>query len=383
MRKLTLLLILQFCSLLAAQRTELDNPLNLELYRQFRNFIFRTVGGRSSRVPTSVHRLRPGDIDVIAGMGDSLTAGYGMFANSVFELILENRGASASSGGQGTWRTYVTLPNILKEYNPNLIGYAQGTSYTSHSASQLNVAEIGAMSRDMPYMAHYLIDRMKKDPRIDMKNHWKLVSLMIGCNDICSNVCSVPSPWSIVEEHKADIIKTLEILRDNLPRTLVILILPPHLSALVNAQQGRDSLRCYLFTTTACPCLIALQHRPLRQLYYEINRRWQKLEEEVADYPEFHRDDFTVVTLPALTRVTIPLLEDGYADLSYLSYDCFHVSQKTNALYGNSLWNNLVEPYGNKTDHWVSITEKFLCPTPEKPFLMTRENSRRNSEVSP
>ena len=47
-------------------------------------------------------------------MGDSLTAGAGIFATNLLELPIENRGASASIGGQGTWRTYLTLPNIFK-----------------------------------------------------------------------------------------------------------------------------------------------------------------------------------------------------------------------------------------------------------------------------
>lgn len=70
--------------------------------------------GRSAKIPTSVHRLRPGDIDVIAAMGDSLIAGVGLFASNVFHILVENRGASALGGGQGNWRQYLTLPNILK-----------------------------------------------------------------------------------------------------------------------------------------------------------------------------------------------------------------------------------------------------------------------------
>jgi hypothetical protein len=58
--------------------------------------------------------LRPGDIDVIAAMGDSLTAGAGIFANSIFHILVENRGVTATGGGQGTWREYLTLPNIIK-----------------------------------------------------------------------------------------------------------------------------------------------------------------------------------------------------------------------------------------------------------------------------
>ena len=71
-------------------------------------------GGRSPKLPESVHRLRPGDIDVIAAMGDSLTAGVGLFATNILDVLVENRGASAFIGGQGNWRTHLTLPNILK-----------------------------------------------------------------------------------------------------------------------------------------------------------------------------------------------------------------------------------------------------------------------------
>jgi hypothetical protein len=70
-------------------------------------------------VPTSVHKLRPGDIDVIAAMGDSLTAGTGIFANNVLQVLVENRGVTAAGGGQGTWREYLTLPNILKVNQSN------------------------------------------------------------------------------------------------------------------------------------------------------------------------------------------------------------------------------------------------------------------------
>lgn len=53
---------------------------------------------------------------------------------------------------------------------------------------------------------------------------------------------------------------------------------------------------------------------------------------EIATYPEFQRDDFTVVAQPVLMNLRLPLASDGYTDMSYLSTDCFHISQKTNAL---------------------------------------------------
>ncbi|XP_078046345.1 phospholipase B1, membrane-associated-like [Augochlora pura] len=408
LRLLFLLQLCTLCNLLAAQRTGLDNPFYLQLYGQVRGIFFRmfantignrrlhdepalpnvqdevplnvpfpcnVTGSRSSQIPTSVHRLRPGDIDIIGGIGDSITAGNGIFSKNILEVAVENRGASATSGGQGTWRSYVTLPNILKVFNPKLIGYSIGDSYVTHEASQFNVAEAGAMSRDMPFMAEYLVNRMRNDPRVDMNKHWKLITLMVGSNDFCVQICDTSSR-SFLEEHKKDLVKTLRILKANLPRTYVALILPPHLRVLVNSQDNPRDTNCYLLTRFECSCLFGLQFRSMRDEYYRIMDRWHDLDRIVAEYPEFHTDDFTVEAQPCLRHVTFPKDKDGYVDPTYFAADCFHLTQKTNALYGNCLWNNLMEPYDKKLDHWLPLFKKFLCPTQERPYLVTRENSK-------
>lgn len=104
-------------------------------------------GARSKTVPTSVHMLRPGDIDIVGAIGDSLTAGASTFALNVLQILLEGRGSSWAIGGQQTWRNFLTLPNILKEFNPNLYGYSisyQGTAYDK--SARFNVAETGVRS---------------------------------------------------------------------------------------------------------------------------------------------------------------------------------------------------------------------------------------------
>lgn len=53
---------------------------------------------RSPEVPKSAHEVRPGDIDVIGGLGDSLTAGFGASANTLPEVLSEDRGRSFSVG---------------------------------------------------------------------------------------------------------------------------------------------------------------------------------------------------------------------------------------------------------------------------------------------
>lgn len=55
-----------------------------------------------------------GDIDVIAALGDSLTAASGASSVRVTDLVIENRGLSWSIGGQWSFKNSTTLPNILK-----------------------------------------------------------------------------------------------------------------------------------------------------------------------------------------------------------------------------------------------------------------------------
>lgn len=135
---------------------------------------FNGTGRRSATPPTSVHKLRPGDIDIVGAIGDSLTAGNGGMATNIIQVSTENKGLSWTIGGQKTWRQFLTIPNILKEYNPKLYGYSLGDGLGTHRSSRFNTAEIGAMSRDITHQAWNLIARMKSDPNVDMNNHWKV-----------------------------------------------------------------------------------------------------------------------------------------------------------------------------------------------------------------
>ena len=46
----------------------------------------------------SVHKLRPGDIDVVAAIGDSLSAGTGALGKNLLKIRNENRGVAFSIG---------------------------------------------------------------------------------------------------------------------------------------------------------------------------------------------------------------------------------------------------------------------------------------------
>jgi hypothetical protein len=100
----------------------------------------------SSEIPTSVHKLRPGDIKVVAALGDSLTAALGGNANTIFGLLLEYRGRSWSIGGHSQLEKVVTLPNIIKKFNPYVKGSSQLPSFypTTKEGVGLNQAVSGA-----------------------------------------------------------------------------------------------------------------------------------------------------------------------------------------------------------------------------------------------
>ena len=252
--------LLIFCNA-QPEITALDSPKNIETYRVARNMLFSflgrnsednnklqinlkkgklqrqfsrsenffcdTNGMRSPVVPTSVHELRPGDIDIIGAIGDSLTAGNGAMATHMLEIMTENKGVSFSIGGQGTWRTFLTVPNILKAFNPNLYGYSTTDGISTMKSSKFNAAEIGAMTQDVPHMTKNLIKRMLYDPNVDIKNHWKLVTLLIGPNDLCSNICFKENPEEILKQHEANLLASLRTLKKYLPRTMVNVVAMP------------------------------------------------------------------------------------------------------------------------------------------------------------
>lgn len=56
---------------------------------------------------------------------------------------------------------------------------------------------------------------------------FQLITLMIGDNDFCSDICYRSDLRAVLRDHREDLMEALRILRDNLPRTIVNLIPPP------------------------------------------------------------------------------------------------------------------------------------------------------------
>ncbi|XP_063239303.1 phospholipase B1, membrane-associated-like [Bacillus rossius redtenbacheri] len=335
-----------------------------------------TEGHRSPEAPSSVHRLRPGDIDVVAAMGDSLTAGNGIAGGNVMQVLIENKGMSWSIGGQATWREFLTLPNILKEYNPRLIGYCDHDTWSQRKDSQFNVAEAMATSADMPRQARLLVERIVADPSVDMLRHWKMVTIFIGANDFCLGMC-YRNVTAIPRNCKSALMKALDYLQANLPRTFVSLVATKNME-IATRVKGRP-LVCKIMGQIMCPCLVGYGFSDRQQEFKNIMDQVQRAGFELVDSGRYNKKkDFTVVMQPFTVDSQFIEKETPHGtvtDFSYFAADCFHFSQKSHAKSANSLWNNLLEPVGKKTTAWDKPFRTFKCPTPEQPYFYTSENS--------
>ncbi|KFQ86329.1 Phospholipase B1, membrane-associated, partial [Phoenicopterus ruber ruber] len=322
----------------------------------------------SSHVPTSVHKLQPADIKVIGALGDSLTSAVG----ATTDLQTDWRGLSWSIGGDGTLETQTTLPNILKKFNPNLFGFSTGSS---KETAGFNVAERGSTARNMTAQAHKLVELMRSSSEINFKEDWKLITVLIGGNDLCQ-YCSDKETYS-VQKYVKHLQNTLDIFYEELPRVFVNMVEILDISGL--RQIAASSSECALTTKYVCPCFINPEENSSElQEIKRVNRDFQAEALQLINSGRYEeREDFAVVMQPFLRNTLLPLDSNHKPDLSFFAADCFHFSARGYAEMAIALWNNMLQPVGEKQtyNNFTHDRSKLKCPNPEKPFLSTLRNS--------
>ncbi|XP_075940811.1 phospholipase B1, membrane-associated-like [Anarhichas minor] len=332
----------------------------------------------SPSTPTSVHELRPADIKVVAAVGDSLTAGNGIASspNNVLDVLNQYRGLSWSIGGDENLTTVTTLPNILKHFNHNLTGYSVGMGKQHTPQAFLNQAVAGAKSNAILPQVQALVAKMKNDSRINFESDWKVITVFIGGNDVCDH-CYNSLLYS-EDNFIRNVRDSLDYLHKEVPRALVNLIEPLHIIPL-REMHIDSSLKCPTWLVNfLCPCVILPKpDSKALQIVEDINRGYQRLLHGLVESNRYDtRSDFTVVIQPFFRNIIVPKLPDGRADRSFFSADCFHLSQKAQTLMARSLWNNMLEPLGNKTTLQDFSADIYLkCPTKTSPYIRTFNNS--------
>lgn len=318
----------------------------------------------SAEPPTSVHKLRPSDVNVVASLGDSITAAFGAEARNALQLFTEYRGVSWSGGGVDTVDSVVTMPNILKSFNGKLYGYSTGTGGPKSEAAVFNIAVSGAVAPDVPAQALRLVELMRSSTSVDWAKDWKLVTIWIGGNDLCA-VCNDAIEYS-AEKYQAHLQSTLDILQQ-IPRVFVNLVMILDISRLHELQMGL----CDSFHKTVCPCV--QRSDDTRALVRDMAAKYQAAVSAIASMGRYQTDTFTVVAQPFFLDTQIPRLPNGNLDRSYFAPDCFHFAGKAHAAAAVGLWNNMLQVQGSKSDIW-GLGEVPKCPTKQQPYLCTATN---------
>ncbi|XP_043836931.1 phospholipase B1, membrane-associated [Dromiciops gliroides] len=332
----------------------------------------------SNVVPTSVHNLRPADIKVIGALGDSLTAGNGAGSSpgNVLDVLTQYRGLSWSVGGNENISTVTTLANILREFNPSLIGFSTGTGNQNSAAAFLNQAVAGARAEDLPSQARRLVNLMKNDTRINFQEDWKIITLFIGGNDLCDS-CNNLVHYS-PQNFTGNIGKALDILHEEVPRAFVNLVTVLTISSLRELYQAEKVYCPRLILRSLCPCVLKFEDNSTElATLIQLNKQYQEETHRLVDSGKYDtKDDFTVVLQPFLEHVPMPKTSEGLPDSSFFAPDCFHFHSKTHARAARALWNNMLQPVGEKNNE-----ERFenmidlICPSQNQPYLRTYKNS--------
>jgi len=300
--------------------------------------------GRSPTPPTLAKALKPGDVDLVCGLGDSLTAGFGALATSFFDLFTDYRACSFSTG---VHQDLNTLPASLLTFNPALTGFSIGNGNENSPASRLNVAVTGAISEELgPQVSNLKSKLASFEPKL-----WKHVSLFIGGNDLCDS-CNDPDKFSRAV-YKANVQAAITSLKE-LTNVIVSLILPPDVTLLSELTGGL----CSILRPFECSCNEHPNTSPLHKEY-------SKALHEIENDPQNSRPDFFVTCQPFLELIHIPQTPDGEPDMTYFAPDCFHFSAKAHSVAGLALWNNLMESPQDKKRAWI-VGEPFECPTDDQ-----------------
>lgn len=91
-------------------------------------------------------------------------------------------------GGGNDIDSTMTMPNILKQFSPNLTGFSLDKTWLyTKKGDKLNRAVSGSQAYELMDQVTSLIGLIKSSKEIDFENDWKLVTLFIGANDLCES----------------------------------------------------------------------------------------------------------------------------------------------------------------------------------------------------
>lgn len=177
---------------------------------------------------------------MIAALGDSITAGFGI--DGFWGSFTEDRGKSWAMGGDAN---VSSLASFIRRYSPSVQGASVGRHWveicadyfcpSAHvpSIDNLNAAQSGAWVQNLPAQATWLIERIQDNHKIDWKNDWKLITVLIGANNLCASCIDWIDPFDTAQQFGEDLDKTLATLA-TIPRSFINVVQIFNLSSVWN-----------------------------------------------------------------------------------------------------------------------------------------------------
>jgi len=318
-------------------------------------------------VPDNVNKLRPSDIKVVLALGDSLTAGFGIDGKP--GGVNEFRGASYSIGGDAN---ATTMPNFIRAFNPDLQGYSLGEHVAEvcygplcpenqyHPAEDvLNAAQSGAMASDLvPHEMDYIMGEIKANPMINVEEDWKLMTLLVGANDLCASCYG--GIWLNPDQYEKHLFTALENVRVNLPRTLVQIVEIFNISGAYELSlKNKTCANIHRLLFIECNCIFAPYAGVTRAKVDEYAQAYNEKARNLAAYYQAQNNpNFTVITQPYARDTIVKTLP-----IEFLStLDCFHLSRLAHEAMAVGLWNSMLTPAANKKTA-LNLTDTPMCPT--------------------
>ncbi|CAB3407241.1 unnamed protein product [Caenorhabditis bovis] len=295
---------------------------------------------------TSVADISPEDIKIISAMGDALATGVGLWPNADIEF----RGASFPIGGDSTIDGLVTIPNILREFSPKLVGvsHGMGADLPDH---QLNVAKTGATTVDLPRQAKELVRRLKKLTEANYMKEWVMITIAIGTEELCY-YCGLPS-----YEH---IIKSINYLQIHVPKALVVLLGPVHVSSF--HEQKANLLK------NRCPCT----QNQTESYMYDLMREWSKVWRSVQNYVqngETSRPTFGMIAYPMVT------ITSRYPNGLFIR-DKPLLNRRGHNYATKWLWNRMIGGDLYNLSSAILSQDNYFCPSVGCPYFRTYANAK-------
>ncbi|XP_077949767.1 phospholipase B1, membrane-associated isoform X5 [Gasterosteus aculeatus] len=269
--------------------------------------------------------------------------------------------------------------DILKLFNPHLLGAAPGKTVHGMQAhiseTGFNLAVTGHNTFNLPGQTRHLIDTLRGYQGLNFEKDWKLLTILMGMNDIC-DYCKDKALFS-VDNFIHYITISLEMLMNEVPRMIVNVVQILPMQTLREVQKPTPGC---LLQRSFCSCLIEpVARSPELQELVEVNREFQRRLELLLYSDRFFRDNFAVVLQPFLEHADPPRLPNGKIDMTFFTHDCFHFTIKGHEELAKGLWNNMFQPEGRKvTVSSFSDPISLICPPKEHPYIFTRPTAARS-----